>query len=111
MKRLSLFAALVAVAVLGGLDRPALANETNEPAPVAVVAAEPSAELDMSTVEPAPDFFEASADPTCEDYGFFGADKKTDCDKTCKRGNKCVKKQVCGDVQCPPPGYCWKCPN
>jgi hypothetical protein len=45
----------------------------------------------------------------CEDYGFFAADKKGDCEKACKKGRKCVKKERCGDVGCPEPGYCWKC--
>ncbi|HET9315529.1 MAG TPA: hypothetical protein VFQ51_08050 [Vicinamibacteria bacterium] len=112
MKRVTLVAALSAAALLCGLDHRALADETRETAPVAVAAAEPAAtELEASAVEPAPEFFAESADPTCEDFGFFGADKKTECDKTCKRGNKCTKKQMCGDAQCPPPGYCWKCPN
>lgn len=113
MKRLTLVAALATIAALGGLNRAALADETSETAAVAVVATEPAAheELAASAVEPAPNFFEASADPTCEDFGFFAADKKAECDKTCKKGNKCQRKQVCGDGQCPPPGYCWKCPN
>ena len=112
MKRVTLVAALSVAAVLCGLEQKALASETREPAPVTVAAAEPAAtEIEASSVEPAPEFFAESADPTCEDFGFFGADKKTDCDKTCKRGNKCTKKQMCGDAQCPPPGYCWKCPN
>jgi hypothetical protein len=107
MKRLSVVAALVAVAALGSGSRSALAEET---AP-AIVAGESATEANASFVEPEPSFFEASADPTCEDYGFFAADKRNECDKTCKKGNKCQRKQVCGDAQCPPPGYCWKCPN
>ena len=108
MKRLSIVAALLAVAALGSGSRSALADET---APAAIVAGESATEANASFVEPEPSFFEASADPTCEDYGFFAADKKTECDKACKKGNKCQRKQVCGDAQCPPPGYCWKCPN
>jgi hypothetical protein len=113
MKRVTLVAALSAAAVmLCGRAEQALASETREPAHVAVAAAEPAAtELEASSVEPAPEFFAESADPTCEDFGFFAADKKTECDKSCKRGNKCAKKQMCGEAQCPPPGYCWKCPN
>jgi hypothetical protein len=112
MKRVTLVAALSAAALLCGLGQPAVASDAREAAPGAVAAAEPAAaELEASFVEPAPEFFAESADPTCEDFGFFAADKKTDCDKTCKRGNKCTKKQMCGDAQCPPPGYCWKCPN
>jgi len=106
MKRLTLVAALAAFALLG-TSGAALAAETRETTIVA--AAEP--ELEASSVEPAPAFVEASADPTCEDFGFFAADKKAECDKSCKKGNKCQRKQVCGDGQCPPPGYCWKCPN
>ncbi len=112
MKRVTLVAALSVAAVLCGLEQKALASETREPAPATMAAAEPAAtEIEASSVEPAPEFFAESADPTCEDFGFFAADKKTECDKTCKRGNKCAKKQMCGDAQCPPPGYCWKCPN
>ena len=112
MKRLTLVTALAALAVLGGLNRAALADEAGAMAPAAVAATEPAAtEMEVSFVEPQPNFFEVSADPTCEDFGFFGADKRNECDKTCKRGNKCQKKQMCGDAQCPPPGYCWKCPN
>jgi hypothetical protein len=111
MKRVTLVAALSAAVILCGLES-ARASETREPAPATVAAAEPAAtEIEASFVEAAPDFFAESADPTCEDFGFFGADKKTECDKACKRGNKCSKKQVCGEAQCPPPGYCWKCPN
>jgi len=111
MKRLTLVAALATVAALG-LGRTAVADEARETAPVSVAATEPASEAAaMSSVEPEPSFFEAAADPTCEDFGFFGADKKAECDKTCKKGNKCTKKQVCGDAQCPPPGYCWKCPH
>lgn len=110
MKRVTLVAALAVAAVVCGSSQAALATETREPA--AAVAAEPAAtEMEASFVEPAPEFFAESADPTCEDFGFFAADKKTECDKSCKRGNKCAKKQVCGEAQCPPPGYCWKCPN
>lgn len=107
MKRLTLVAALAAFAALGGLARGASAEEIRDAAPVAVAAAE----ADASVVDPAPSFFEATDDPKCEDFGFFAADKKADCEKSCKKGNKCQRKQVCGDYQCPPPGYCWKCPN
>ena len=110
MKRLALLAAAATVAALG-LTQAALAEDARETAPAAATAVEPAPELDASVVDPAPSYFEASADPTCEDYGFFAADKRGECDKACKKGNKCQKKQVCGDYQCPPPGYCWKCPN
>jgi hypothetical protein len=49
----------------------------------------------------------STAAKTCEDYGFFEDRKK--CEASCKRGEKCQKKQMCGGQQCPPPGYCWKC--
>ena len=49
----------------------------------------------------------STAAKTCEDYGFFEDRKK--CEASCKRGQKCQKKQMCGGEQCPPPGYCWKC--
>jgi hypothetical protein len=113
MKRLTVVAALATVAALG-LSRASLAAEAPAAEPVVVVAVEPASEAEaagVSVAEPTPSFFEASADPTCEDFGFFAADKKAECDKACKKGNKCQRKQVCGDGQCPPPGYCWKCPN
>jgi hypothetical protein len=111
MKRLSFAVALAALTALGSASSVALAEESREAATEANVAREVATEANASFVETEPSFFEASADPTCEDYGFFAADKKTECDKACKKGNKCQRKQVCGDVQCPPPGYCWKCPN
>jgi hypothetical protein len=111
MKRLTLVAALAALAIMGGFGGTAVAEETSSGA-VSMAATPTDAAADASTVfaEPEPSFFE-STDATCEDFGFFAADKKADCDKSCKKGNKCQRKQVCGDGQCPPPGYCWKCPN
>jgi hypothetical protein len=53
----------------------------------------------------------ASAEVTCEDFGFFDAGKKKECEESCKKGKKCVKKEMCGDSRCPDPGYCWKCSN
>jgi hypothetical protein len=112
MKRLTLVAALAALAVMGGLTGTATAEETSGGATVASALTQSDTNADAAAVfaEPEASFFE-SADATCEDFGFFAADKKADCDKSCKKGNKCQRKQVCGDGQCPPPGYCWKCPN
>jgi cytochrome c5 len=110
MKRLTLVAALATLAVLGGLSSTAIAAEPASAATASVAATEPAADASASFVEPETSFFESS-DATCEDFGFFAADKKGECDKSCKKGNKCQRKQVCGDYQCPPPGYCWKCPN
>ncbi len=111
MKRLTLVAALAALALVGG-TADATAAEPTSPSTTAVAAAQPEAtDANASFVEAEPSFFSESSEATCEDFGFFAADKKTDCDKTCKKGNKCQRKQVCGDGQCPPPGYCWKCPN
>jgi hypothetical protein len=50
-------------------------------------------------------------DPTCATYGMFEHDQKVKCDASCKKGKKCVKKEVCGEGRCPDPGYCWKCSN
>ena len=73
-------------------------------APPAVAAPAPLA----YSLEPADASFEEAA-ASCEDFGFFAADKKKECDESCKRGRKCQKKQVCGEGPCPDPGYCWKC--
>jgi hypothetical protein len=55
------------------------------------------------------EFSFAVQEQKCEDYGFFAHDKKADCEKSCKKGRKCQKKERCGDTGCPEPGYCWKC--
>ena len=60
-----------------------------------------------SVSESAPEAALSSAGKTCADFGFFDDRKK--CEASCKRGEKCQKKQMCGGEQCPPPGYCWKC--
>jgi|RhiMetdeSRZDD1v2_1073273.scaffolds.fasta_scaffold599976_2 hypothetical protein len=73
-------------------------------------AAMPVAKADTrSVLEPAPVLELALENASCEDFGFFAADKKKDCDNSCHKGKKCQKKQVCGSGDCPPPGYCWKC--
>lgn len=75
-----------------------------------------AAPVTVAKVAPAPvDFVtlmaeaESSAEVTCGDFGMFAADKRDDCNKSCKQGKKCVKKEMCGDYRCPEPGYCWKC--
>jgi hypothetical protein len=80
--------------------------------PATVAGAEMTQPEPATTIGAGEDMnFEESTEATCEDFGFFGADKRNDCDKACKKGKKCAKKEMCGDAQCPPPGYCWKCPN
>jgi hypothetical protein len=51
----------------------------------------------------------AAADPTCADYGFYESNQKDECDGQCKV--ECKKKQNCQGEFCPPPGYCWACPD
>lgn len=47
---------------------------------------------------------------TCADYGMYKSNERDKCDKECQGNRKtCEKRQRCGDGQCPPPGYCWKC--
>jgi hypothetical protein len=82
--------------------------------PVAKLAATPTVEsTERAVCEDAAaassEEFSFTEDPKCEDYGFFAADKKADCEKSCKKGRKCQKKERCGDTGCPDPGYCWKC--
>jgi hypothetical protein len=93
------FAAAVTHPVAASTPATVAGAEMTQPEPATTIGAGE----DMS--------FEESTDATCEDFGFFAADKRGDCDKACKKGKKCSKKEMCGDGQCPPPGYCWKCPN
>ena len=110
MKTRWAIAAGAALALLGA--RAASAAE-----PVAKVAATPTVEASEKAV--CEGAFAASSeefafaalgeDKKCEDYGFFAHDKKGDCEKACKKGRKCQKKERCGEEGCPEPGYCWKC--
>lgn len=47
----------------------------------------------------------STATDPCSKFGFFAADKKDDCNK--KKGSECTRKNNCGGMMCPPPGYCW----
>jgi hypothetical protein len=94
-------AAVLAFAPMGEAAAPQPA------APVTVAKAAPAA-VDFATLMAEA---ESSAEVTCGDFGMWAADKRDDCNKSCKKGKKCVKKEMCGESRCPEPGYCWKCSN
>jgi len=110
MKTRWAIAAGAALALLGA--RAASAAE-----PAAKVAATPTVEASERAVcEEAPaasseefSFATLGDEKKCGDYGFFDHDKKADCEKSCRKGRKCQKKERCGEEGCPDPGYCWKC--
>src|SRR5262245_58592321 len=109
MRKEAVIGIAVALWALGAVHVSA-AQPVAAPAAVALEAT-PEASADAvcesateSTVEAA---LSAAAGKTCADFGFFEDRKK--CEASCKRGEKCQKKQMCGGEQCPPPGYCWKC--
>jgi hypothetical protein len=103
MKRGWAMAAAAALAVLGA-QAAAAAETAKAPALSAVELSE------KAVCEEAPGVVEElAAEAKCEDYGFFAADKKAECEKSCKKGKKCQKKEQCGGQGCPEPGYCWKC--
>lgn len=107
-------AALVACAALGATSASAAAKTHTVAAssPATVAGAEMTQPEPATTIGAGEDMtFEESTEATCEDFGFFAADKRKDCEKSCKKGNGCAKKEMCGGGQCPPPGYCWKCNN
>lgn len=95
-------AAVLAFAPMGEAAAPQPAA-----APVTVEKAAPAA-VDFATLMAEA---ESSAEVTCGDFGMWAADKRDDCNKSCKKGKKCVKKEMCGESRCPEPGYCWKCSN
>jgi hypothetical protein len=114
MRRAWLTAVLVGctTAVASGAFADAVTHPVAASTPATVAGAEMTQPEPATTIGAGEDMsFEASTEATCEDFGFFAADKRGDCDKSCKKGNKCQKKEMCGGAQCPPPGYCWKCPN
>jgi hypothetical protein len=108
MKRELVIGIAVVLWALGAVHASA-AQPVAAPAAVAMEAtAEASADaVCESAMESSVAAALTAADKKCEDYGFFEDRKK--CEASCKRGEKCQKKQMCGGEQCPPPGYCWKC--
>ena len=49
-------------------------------------------------------------DPTCATFSMYEHNELDKCKKECTGGRKsCVKKEVCGEGKCPPPGYCYAC--
>ena len=103
MARWRVVVVVCAAVGLAALALPATAAAAAaEPTPVAS-AGGPDAEAFLAWAG-------ASADAKCADYGFYEADQRKQCDERCNSGKTaCVKKEQCGDGQCPPPGYCWKC--
>jgi|EndMetStandDraft_7_1072992.scaffolds.fasta_scaffold28466_2 uncharacterized protein YfiM (DUF2279 family) len=101
------------MAAASGAFADAVAHPVAASTPATVAGAEMTQPEPATTIGAGEDMmsFEESTAATCEDFGFFAADKRADCDKACHKGKKCAKKEMCGDGQCPPPGYCWKCPN
>lgn len=97
----------LAVAAIAAVLAFAPMGEAAAPQPVPVAKAAP-APVDFATLMAEA---ESSAAVTCDDFGMWAADKRDDCNKSCKKGKKCVKKEMCGDYRCPEPGYCWKCSN
>ncbi len=92
------------LAVLGVLALAAgpLTHSAAPPAAATTIAS-PDLAFDLTPV--------SAADKTCADYDFFAPDQKDECNKSCKKGKTCVKKERCGNGPCPDPGYCWKCSN
>jgi hypothetical protein len=108
MKRAAVIGALAVLALAGAWQASAAQPEPTAPAPVFEPREEARCE---GALWPATEETVFASFATCEDYGFFGSGKKKECDESCKKGKKCVKKQQCGDTTCPEPGYCWKCSN
>lgn len=104
MKRIMSRLTIAAIAVAAILLAPV--GQAAAPQPAAPVAKAAPAPVDFVTLMAEA---ESSAAVTCGDFGMFAADKRDDCNKSCKKGKKCVKKEMCGDSRCPEPGYCWKC--
>jgi hypothetical protein len=99
----------LAVAAVVGLLAFAPMGEATAPQPEA-------GPVPVAKAAPAPVDFAAlmaevenSAEVTCDDFGMWAADKRDECNKSCKKNKKCVMKEMCGDYRCPEPGYCWKC--
>lgn len=107
MKRETVIVTVAALAAFGAV-RVSAAQPAAVAAPVAIQALE-----EARCEAPSPVALEESAVSAdakkCEDFGFFAADKKKECEQSCKRGRKCQKKERCGGARCPEPGYCWKC--
>jgi hypothetical protein len=103
MKRGWAMAAVAALAVLGARAASAAEAVAKAPALPAVEVSEKATCEDALASEVFMD------EKKCEDYGFFAADKKAECEKSCRKGKKCQKKERCGEEGCPDPGYCWKC--
>jgi len=108
MKRALVIGTAVVLSAFGAVHVSAAQPDAAPAAVVVEAAAEASAEAVCDTNESINEAaLSAAAAKKCEDYGFFEDRKK--CEASCKRGEKCQKKQMCGGEQCPPPGYCWKC--